>query len=210
MPAARRTTCALLLSRKEQIIPGIIHICRDARSGGVRRGHPAMRRRISLAAVSITLAVTFAACERTGLPTRVAVPPDSAASEVEFHLAPHGAAILVSAFINGRGPIDLILDTGATLTCLDDSLTRQLDLPARRGAVGVGAGVGLSGPLRLLRVDSVRVGSAVATNLTVCSLDLRSLQHVSPGARGLLGLNFLKSFRVNIDFNRRVLQLSAP
>lgn len=74
----------------------------------------------------------------------------------------------------------------------------------------IAAGVGLGGPLRLLRVDSLRVGSSEAINLTVCSLDLRSLQHVSPGARGLLGLNFLKSFRVNIDFNRRVLQLAAP
>jgi predicted aspartyl protease len=169
-----------------------------------------LRRLVLLAGAGAMLTVALATCDRTGLPTRVTVPPDSAASEVEFHLAPRGSAILVSSFINGRGPIDLILDTGATLTCLDDSLTRQLDLPVRRGAVGVGAGVGLSGPLRLLRVDSLRVGAAAATNLTVCSLDLRSLQHVSPGARGLLGLNFLKSFRVNIDFNRKVLQLAAP
>ena len=191
----------MLRQNKEQII----HIRHESRRTGFT-----MRNLTLLVAAGVTLSVALAACDRTGFPKRVAVPPDSAANEVEFHMAPRGSAILVSAFINGRGPIDLILDTGATLTCLDDSLANQLNLPARRGAVGVGAGVGLSGPLRLLRVDSLRVGSSEATNLTVCSLDLRSLQHVSPGARGLLGLNFLKSFRVNIDFNRRVLQLAAP
>jgi aspartyl protease len=188
----------------------IIHIRHEAGAARVPSGRSKLRRLASYAVASGCLSLTLAACDRTGLPTKVTVPPDSAASEVAFHMAPRGSAILVTAFINGRGPIDLILDTGATLTCLDDSLTRQLGLPARKGAVGVGAGVGLSGPLRLLRVDSLRVGSAAATNLTVCSLDLRSLQQVSPGARGLLGLNFLKSFRVNIDFNRRVLQLAAP
>jgi predicted aspartyl protease len=140
----------------------------------------------------------------------VTIPADSAASEISFRLSPRASAILVSAYVNGKGPVDLILDTGSTLTCLDDSLTRELKLPRRLGSVGVGAGVGMSGPVQLLKVDSLRVGAAAASNITVCALDLGALQRVSPGARGLLGLNFLKSFRVNIDFQRRVLQLTAP
>ncbi|HEY8310114.1 MAG TPA: retropepsin-like aspartic protease [Gemmatimonadaceae bacterium] len=138
------------------------------------------------------------------------IPPDSAASEISFRLSPRASAILISAYVNGKGPVDLILDTGSTLTCLDDSLTRELKLPRRIGAVGVGAGIGMSEAVQLLRVDSLRVGSAAASNITVCALDLGSLKRASPTARGLLGLNFLKSFRVNIDFQRRVLQLSAP
>lgn len=145
-----------------------------------------------------------------GQPAPVNVPPDSAADEVAFHLAPRGSAILVSAYINGKGPVDLILDTGSTITCLDDSLVEQLKLPARRGAVGVGAGIGISGPLKLVRVDSLRVGAAAASDLTACSLNMSSLQRISPGARGLLGLNFLREFRVNIDFERGVLQLVKP
>lgn len=188
---------------KEQII----HIRHEGPSSVVTRaGRVTMRRLVLLVGISVTLA----ACDRMGPPARVSVPPDSAANEVAFHMAPRGSAILVSTFVNGTGPVDLILDTGSTLTCLDDSLTHQLNLSARKGAVGVGAGIGISGPLRLLRVDSLRVGSSVATDLTVCSLDLRALQRVSPGARGLLGLNFLKDFRVNIDFERGVLQLVKP
>ena len=163
-----------------------------------------------LCRASLLVAATLiVGCERLGPPERVTVPADSAASEVGFHLSPRASAILVSAYVNGKGPVDLILDTGSTLTCLDDSLTRELDLPARAGAVGVGAGVGMTGPVRLLKVDSLRVGAAAVRNITVCSLDLRSLQRASPGARGLLGLNFLRSFRVGIDFRRQVLQLKA-
>jgi predicted aspartyl protease len=156
------------------------------------------------------VAAAFVACDKLGPPTHVTIPADSAASEIAFRLSPRASAMLVSAYVNGKGPVDLILDTGATLTCLDDSLTHELNLPRRVGAVGVGAGVGMAGPVRLLKVDSLRVGAAAASNITVCSLDLRVLQQVSPGARGLLGLNFLKEFRVNIDFKRRVLQLTAP
>lgn len=156
------------------------------------------------------VAVLLVSCNKLVQPAQVKVPADSAANEVSFRMSPRAASIIVSAYINGKGPVDLILDTGSTLTCLDESLAHDLKLPPRTGAMSIGAGVGIAGPLSLLKVDSLRVGMASATNITVCSLDLRSLQRVSPSARGLLGLNFLKSFRVNIDFSRHVLQLAAP
>ncbi len=166
--------------------------------------------RASIFLAAAAALVLTAACDRFGPPTRVTVPPDSAAGEIGFRLSPRASAIIVPAFVNGRGPVDLILDTGSTLTCLDDSLADELALPRRLGAVGVGAAIGMTGPVKLLRVDSLRIGATLATNITVCALDLRALQHVSPGARGLLGLNFLKSFRVGIDFRRRVIQLGTP
>jgi hypothetical protein len=41
-------------------------------------------------------------------------------------------------------------------------------------------------------------------------MDLRALRPVDPAVRGLLGLNFLRSFRVTLDFEREVLRLAAP
>ncbi|MGI9089804.1 MAG: retropepsin-like aspartic protease [Gemmatimonadaceae bacterium] len=150
-------------------------------------------------------------CEGVGAPAKVTVPVDSVAGEISFRLAgAGGAAIAVPVYINGHGPVDLILDTGATLTCVDDELARELALPQRVGAIGVGASVGGTGPLRLVRVDSLRVGGARASDITVCALDLQGLRAISPNVHGLLGLNFLKSFRVTINFQRRILTLATP
>lgn len=161
--------------------------------------------------VGAALLVATAACEGIGAPARVTVPADSAAGEVPFRLAgPGGAAIVVPVYINGVGPTDLVLDTGATLTCVDNELAQKLALPERLGAVGVGASVSGTGRLRLLRIDSIRVGGARAEGLTACAVDLQALRAISPNVHGLLGLNFLKNFRVTLDFQRDVLALAAP
>lgn len=157
--------------------------------------------------------IAMTGCD-VGTAARVTVPADSAAGETAFRLAgPAGAMLLVAVEINGRGPYDLVLDTGATLTCVDETVAMELELPRARGAIGYGAGVGSAGPLVLVRVDSVRLGAAQAEGLTACVLDLQHLRQLrtltGSGAEvhGLLGLNFLKNFRVTLDFDRQVVSL---
>ena len=158
----------------------------------------------------IALAVSGAACADVG-GSDATPPADSAAGELGFRLAgPGGAAIVVPVHINGRGPIDLILDTGATITCVDTSLAREFALPEQRLTIGTAVGVGGAGRVRLHRVDSLRVAGAVARRLNVCAMDLSAMRVVAPSVRGLLGLNVLKPFTVTIDFRRSVLRLAAP
>ena len=64
--------------------------------------------------------------------------------------------------------------------------------------------------MRLVRVDSIRIGAASAERMTACVLDLQALQQIGDGVHGLVGLNFLKSFRVTLDFQRNVVGLQAP
>jgi predicted aspartyl protease len=158
--------------------------------------------------VAILLLGLVAGCQRTAAPARVEAPPDSAAGELAFELAgPGGAALMVPVYLNGQGPFDFVLDTGATLTCVDQAVATRLQLPTARGMVGVGAGVGGAGRMQMLRVDSVRVGAARAEEMTVCALDLKHTRAVGLEIDGLLGLNFLRSFRVTLDFERKVLHL---
>lgn len=162
-----------------------------------------------LRAASILAVAALPGCD-VGAPARVEAPADSAAGEVAFTMAgPGGAAMLVPVYIDGRGPYQLVLDTGATLTCLDSALATELGLREARARVAIGAGVGGSGRLRLVRVDSLRVGAAVAEDLTVCALDLAHIAAVGGDAKGLLGLNVLRNFRVTIDFERSMLRLEA-
>ena len=113
-----------------------------------------------------------------------------------------GSPILVSARINGGGPVTLILDTGADRTMLTPMALWRLGIstdnapPAEiRGVTGTARG-------ELVRVDSVEVGDARAGPLLILAHDADLKQ-----AEGLLGRDFLERFTVTIDANERVVTL---
>lgn len=144
-------------------------------------------------------------------PARVEAPADSAAGEIAFEWAgANEAALVVPVHINGRGPYSFVLDTGATLTCVEQDVATELSLPESRGQIGFGAGIGGSGRMRLVSADSVRVGAATAEDLPLCALDLSSMQQMGMDFDGLLGLNFLRPFHMSIDFEREILTLREP
>ncbi len=159
--------------------------------------------------VIVAALLLCAACDVT-TPARVQAPADSAAGEVAFELAgPNEAALIVPVEINGRAPVNFVLDTGATMTCIDVSLARELQLPDQKTIGGVAIGALAAGRIETVQMDTLRLGNAVAYDILACKLDLAALR-TGFGAQGLLGLNFLKSFDVALDFERRVLTLTAP
>jgi predicted aspartyl protease len=154
--------------------------------------------------------VALGGCQIDGAPTSVRAPVDAAAGEVT--LVPTGsqdAALLVPVHVNGAGPFNLVLDTGATFTCVTTEVAAQLQLPEQRGAVGYGAGVHAAARVPIIRFDSLRVGNASVADIPGCVLDLSSLQAISATVDGLLGLNFLRAFDVQLDFRRNVLTLTG-
>lgn len=156
------------------------------------------------------LAVIVAGCQSSA-PARVEAPADSAAGEIAFDWAgPNDAALVVPVHINGRGPYSFVLDTGATLTCVDQDVASELSLPEATGQIGFGAGIGGSGRMTLVSADSVRVGAASAEDLPLCALDLSSMARMGIELDGLLGLNFLRPFHMTLDFERAVLTLREP
>lgn len=102
---------------------------------------------------SVGLAVGALACIQVGSsPQPAAV---TGAGDVAFELAGKGgAAIVVPVRINDTGPYRFIVDTGATVTCVDQPIVEELKLPSPPGVVGYGATVGESG--RLACIGSTR------------------------------------------------------
>lgn len=146
-----------------------------------------------------------------GVPSVVSpgAPSETAPGEVKFDMAgPNKAAIIVRVKINGQGPYDFVLDTGATFTCVDQQLAEELKLPDWRGPLGSIVMSGGEGQIGFVEIDKLEVGdTASATDLVACKLDLSRMQPPGFSMKGLLGLNFLKSYRMSIDFERNSLRL---
>ena len=157
------------------------------------------------------LILALLACEAVGVPGEATAPADPEAGEIAFELAgPNEAALMVPVYLNGTGPYDFVLDTGATFTCVEEGLAEELALPDLAGPDAGGYGVGGAGRLRLVELDSLRLGAAAAEELTGCVLDLAHFQVPGMEVQGLVGLNFLRAFRVTLDFERNVMSLTRP
>lgn len=163
-----------------------------------------------LALVLLLVVLSSAGC-RLGAQAPAAVTYPADPDEIAFAFeGPGEAALVVPVLVNGEGPFRMVLDTGATLTCVTEPVAEALALPSARGVAGFGAGVGGSGHLRIVRVDSLRLGRARLDGLQACVLDLSHLAGVGVTVDGLLGLNALRPFTLTLDFGRNVLRLERP
>jgi predicted aspartyl protease len=158
-------------------------------------------------AATLTFVLLLGSCIGISQPGDVAPEP----GEVRFELAgPGGVALVVPVRVNGAGPFPFVLDTGATLTCIDETLARELALPDAKGTVALGGGIRGIGPMRLVALDSVALGDATVRDLRGCTVDLTAMRTAGLDVRGLLGLNVLREYRLTVDFARRIVRLDDP
>ena len=162
-----------------------------------------------LRAALLVFGVALPACI-VQMPAEQMAPSDVQPGEVAIELTSGAAAVVVPVRINGQGPFRFILDTGSSLTCLDTGLAKKLDLEPRAGVVGKGFGVASEGRVDMVTIKRFEVGSSGARQLTACTLDLETIRASGLDVDGLVGLNFLREYRVIIDFERRALKLEAP
>ena len=131
-------------------------------------------------------------------------------SRIRFRLA--GGAqplILLPVRVNNRGPFDFILDTGAGTSLLSSELARELGVKIIGSKEGQSAGGKVS--VSLAKVDSLAVGEMKMNEVDVGVVDLGQIGKTI-GARidGDLGYNYLKYFRVTIDYGLCELRLEDP
>ena len=128
--------------------------------------------------------------------------PSVAAARVTRMPFPPHPHILVSSTINGRGPITLVLDTGAPYTWLSAKALRSVGISTENAESETLPGR----KVRAVRVDvaSVEVGAAKVGPLKIGTFV--ELETVA-GADGLLGLDFLRNFTVTIDPTESVVTL---
>src|SRR5205807_8821687 len=134
----------------------------------------------------------------------------ASSAKVKFRLA--GGAqplILLPVDVNNRGPFDFILDTGAGTSLLSSDLAKQLDTRIIGSKEGQSAGGKVS--VSLAKVDSIAVGETILRDVDVGIVDLAQIgKTVGAQIDGDLGHNFLKHFRVTIDYRDCEIRFDDP
>jgi predicted aspartyl protease len=117
--------------------------------------------------------------------------------------------ILIPVHINERGPFDFILDTGAGTSLLSSELAKQLEVKTIGSKEGQSGGGKVS--VSLAKVDSLAVGEMKLRDVDVGIVDLAHIgKAVGAKIDGDLGYNFLKHFRVTIDYRDCEIRLEDP
>ncbi|MBI4608086.1 MAG: aspartyl protease family protein [Candidatus Rokubacteria bacterium] len=129
-----------------------------------------------------------------------AITPEPGTTRISFK---PGSPILVSAKINGGGPVSLLLDTGADRTVVAPLTLLRLGISTRSTPRAEVKGVTGTSQADVVRVDSIEVGEAKAGPLLVVAHDADLKE-----ADGLLGRDFLDNFKVTIDSKQGVVILA--
>ncbi|HEV2046103.1 MAG TPA: retropepsin-like aspartic protease [Chthoniobacterales bacterium] len=140
--------------------------------------------------------------------TAATLSPRSA--KVKFRLT--GGAqplILLPVQVNGSGPFEFILDTGAGTSLLSSDLAKQLEMKIVGSNEGQSAGGKVA--VSLAKTDSLAVGEATLHDVDVGIVDLAHIgKTIGAKVDGDLGYNFLKQFRLTIDYCNCEVRLDDP
>ncbi len=141
------------------------------------------------------------------LPTSPPVPPELERSPAPkgFTKIPFtpGLPVLVSAKINGAGPITLVLDTGSDRTLVAPATLQRLGISTENAPRGILKGVTGMSYVDAVWVQSVEVGEARVGPLLIIAHDAGLKE-----ADGLLGRDFLANFNVTIDSREKIVTLA--
>lgn len=106
----------------------------------------------------------------------------------------------VPVMVNGQGPFNFVIDTGADRTVVSDKLAAQLGLP-ESGKVKLHA-MGGASDVKTVRIHTLTVSSNTKRNIRAAALPRKYL-----GADGMLGIDSLKDQRIVMDFREKTLRL---
>ena len=153
--------------------------------------------------------IDYRDCEiRLDDPKRIEILTRGAKTEMPIRLAnPAKPLILVDIHANGRGPFQFAIDTGTSTTAIAPEIAQQLGLessPVGPGTTG-GAPIDFSAGL----LQSFQLGGAKIDNMAVVIADFFTTLNSAVGTKldGIVGYNFLRNYRVVIDYPGETLTL---
>jgi predicted aspartyl protease len=137
---------------------------------------------------------------QTIAPPPPGTPPDdaariAAASDAAEHMT-------VPVMINGHGPFNFVVDTGADRSVIAEDVAISLGLVR-------GNGVTVQGVVRSIATRVVAVADISFGSISKRNLNMPLLSRNFMGADGYLGLDAVDGSRVTLDFENRVLKIGS-
>ncbi len=123
-------------------------------------------------------------------------------AETVGYLADAAHRMTLPVNVDGQGPFNFVVDTGAERTVVSTELAQHLSLDAGEDVVVMSVS-------RSTRVPSVFVTALEVGRRTIPTIQAPSLAQRHIGAQGMLGVDSLRSQRVVFDFRNRQLSLST-
>jgi predicted aspartyl protease len=111
------------------------------------------------------------------------------------------ARMTVPVSIDGRGPYQFVVDTGAERTVISQELARELNLAEGRTAR-------LHSMSEVADVDTVVIPRLQVNSRTVTGINAPALARLNLGASGLLGVDSLALQKVLFDFEKQTMTVS--
>lgn len=118
---------------------------------------------------------------------------DIKAREVETRLT-------VEVRVNGRGPYQFVVDSGADTSVVGLRIAKELQLP-------LGTPVVLNNMTDSNIVDRVKVGELALGPSTIRNLQLPALREQDLGGAGMIGIDALVRQRLMMDFEKRLIKV---
>ena len=136
---------------------------------------------------------SFGRGAKTALPIRLA--------------SPAKPLLLIDVHLNGRGPFQFAIDTGTSTTAITPQLANELGILS--SPIGPGTTAGAQVDVRAGNIESFQLGGAKIDNMTVVVADFFEMLSAAIGAKldGIVGYNFLRNYKVAIDYPGETLTL---
>ncbi len=122
---------------------------------------------------------------------------------IKIKLKRYHSNFIVQILLNGHKKVNLILDTGATITSLNKSIAKEIQYKTIKENINTNTAAGLA-KAKLVQINKISLGNTYLNDfkVTISKID------ISKKFDGLLGMNFLKKFKFYIDQENAILYLN--
>ena len=126
-----------------------------------------------------------------------------AEDKIVIHFAPGSSYIPVTAVLNQSVTLNFVVDTGASVVTIPTSAARALGIDVESVPIRQLITAGAIITAREITLDSIQIGNWTEKNVTAFIIDMPD----QSGA-GLLGLNYLHRFRMDLNAKSGILTLT--